>query len=72
MSSGFKKTFFNVLGNGVTGCTRGDCISLRHEMCPDNKACYDSTCVDPCGPTFCGGGPCCSPSAQCRGTIKGL
>jgi len=36
-------------------------------MCPDNKACYDSTCVDPCGPTFCGGGPCCSPSAQCRG-----
>ena len=32
-------------GNGVTGCTRGDCISLRHEMCPNNKACYDSTCV---------------------------
>ena len=32
-------------GNGVTGCTRGDCISLRHEQCPNNKACYDSTCV---------------------------
>ena len=72
-------------GNGVTGCTRGDCISLRHEMCPNNKACYDSTCVgkkmrkkyisltsyqpcqDPCGPTFCGGNPCCAQSAQCRG-----
>ena len=24
---------------------RGDCVSLRHEMCPDNRACYDSTCV---------------------------
>ena len=32
-------------GNGVTGCTRGDCISLRHEQCPDHRACYDSTCV---------------------------
>ena len=32
-------------GNGVQGCTPGDCISLRHEMCPNNKACYDSTCV---------------------------
>ena len=24
-------------------------------------------CADPCGPTFCGGSPCCSPSARCRG-----
>ena len=32
-------------GNGVQGCTPGDCISLRHEMCPNNRACYDSTCV---------------------------
>jgi len=54
-------------GNGVTGCTPGDCISLRHEMCPNNRACYDSTCIDPCGPTFCGGSPCCNPTAQCRG-----
>merc|ERR1712013_602667 len=54
-------------GNGVTGCTRGDCISLRHEQCPNNKACYDSTCVDPCSPTFCGGGRCCNPTANCRG-----
>merc|ERR1711936_1176961 len=54
-------------GNGVTGCVRGDCISLRHEQCPDDRACYDSTCVDPCGPTFCGGGPCCNPTADCRG-----
>jgi len=54
-------------GNGVTGCVRGDCISLRHDMCPDSRACYDSTCVDPCGPTFCGGGPCCNPTANCRG-----
>ena len=32
-------------GNGVTGCVRGDCVSLRHDMCPDSRACYDSTCV---------------------------
>ena len=32
-------------GNGVTGCTRGDCISLRHDQCPNDRACYDSTCV---------------------------
>ena len=32
-------------GNGVTGCVPGDCISLRHEMCPNDRACYDSTCV---------------------------
>jgi len=23
--------------------------------------------TDPCGPTFCGGGPCCNPTANCRG-----
>jgi len=54
-------------GNGVTGCTRGDCISLQHNTCPDNRACYDSTCKDPCGPTFCDGEPCCNPTANCRG-----
>ena len=36
-------------------------------MCAKDRACYDSTCVDPCGPTFCGGGPCCNPGASCRG-----
>jgi len=54
-------------GNGVTGCVRGECTTLRHDQCPDHLACYDSTCIDPCSPTFCGGGPCCSPSATCRG-----
>jgi len=54
-------------GNGVSGCTRGECTSLQHHQCPDNKACYDSSCIDPCGPTFCGGSPCCSPTALCRG-----
>jgi len=53
-------------GNGVTGCTRGECTSLVHSTCPDHRACYDSTCIDPCGPTFCGGGPCCNPTADCR------
>lgn len=54
-------------GNGVIGCSRGDCVSLNHNQCPNDRACYDSTCVDPCGPTFCGGGPCCNPTANCRG-----
>merc|ERR1712115_273131 len=54
-------------GNGVIGCTRGECISLQHNTCPDNRACYDSTCKDPCSPTFCGGSPCCNPTADCRG-----
>jgi len=53
-------------GNGVTGCSRGECTSLQHNTCPDDRACYDSSCIDPCGPTFCGGGPCCNPTAQCR------
>ncbi len=34
-----------ILGDGVRGCTRGDCISLQHNQCPDNRACYDSTCI---------------------------
>jgi len=54
-------------GNGVSGCVRGECTSLQHAQCPDNRACYDNTCIDPCGPTFCGGSPCCNPSARCRG-----
>ncbi|XP_023336883.1 neurogenic locus notch homolog protein 1 [Eurytemora carolleeae] len=54
-------------GNGVTGCVRGECVSLQHNQCPDDKACYDSTCIDPCGPTFCGGNPCCASNANCRG-----
>merc|ERR1712115_308486 len=54
-------------GNGVIGCTRGECISLQHNACPGNRACYDSTCKDPCSPTFCGGSPCCNPTADCRG-----
>eukprot|EP00088_Acartia_fossae_P018349 TRINITY_DN2059_c0_g2_i1.p1 TRINITY_DN2059_c0_g2~~TRINITY_DN2059_c0_g2_i1.p1 ORF type:complete len:378 (-),score=19.28 TRINITY_DN2059_c0_g2_i1:59-1192(-) len=54
-------------GDGVRGCVRGDCISLQHHMCPDNRACYDSKCIDPCGPDFCGGQPCCAPNALCRG-----
>ncbi len=32
-------------GNRVTGCVRGECVSLQHNQCPDNKACYDSTCI---------------------------
>jgi len=54
-------------GNGVTGCTLGECQNLQHHQCPDNRACYDNTCIDPCGPTFCGGGPCCAANANCRG-----
>merc|ERR1712106_1110324 len=54
-------------GNGVSGCTRGECTSLQHHQCPDSRACYDSSCIDPCGPTFCGGSPCCSSTARCRG-----
>jgi len=53
-------------GNGVTGCTRGECTSLQHNTCPNDRACYDSSCIDPCGPTFCGGSPCCNPTANCR------
>merc|ERR1712088_574813 len=53
-------------GNGVTGCTRGECNSLQHNTCPNDRACYDSSCIDPCGPTFCGGSPCCNPTANCR------
>merc|ERR1711963_1241990 len=53
-------------GNGVTGCTRGECTSLQHNTCPNDRACYDSSCIDPCGPTFCGGPPCCNPTANCR------
>jgi len=54
-------------GNGVDGCVRGECVSLQHHQCPDDRACYDSSCIDPCGPTFCGGGPCCVSNAICRG-----
>merc|ERR1712106_85439 len=54
------------VGNGVTGCTRGECTSGVHSTCPFNRACYASRCIDPCGPTFCGGGPCCNPTANCR------
>jgi len=50
----------------VTGCTRGECTSLQHNTCPNDRACYDSSCIDPCGPTFCGGSPCCNPTANCR------
>jgi hypothetical protein len=32
-----------------------------------DKACYDSTCIDVCSDTFCGGSPCCASNAVCRG-----
>jgi len=54
------------VGNGVVGCTPGECTSGLHRTCPNTRACYDSTCIDPCSPTFCGGGPCCNPTANCR------
>ena len=34
-----------LLGNGVSGCTRGECTSLQHHQCPDSRACYDSSCI---------------------------
>ena len=39
-------------GNGVTGCSRGECTSLQHHTCPDDRACYDSTCIGEFGPNI--------------------
>ena len=29
----------------MTGCTRGECTSLQHNTCPNDRACYDSSCI---------------------------
>lgn len=34
------------LGNGVTGCIRGECET--DDQCADNRACNNYMCTDPC------------------------
>ncbi|GBP10655.1 hypothetical protein EVAR_101375_1, partial [Eumeta japonica] len=48
-------------GNPLTHCSRGECLS--NSECPDNKACINYQCVNPCIGK-CGSGAECEPKAH--------
>ncbi|CAG0885574.1 unnamed protein product [Cyprideis torosa] len=48
------------IGDPLRSCTRGECIT--NNECPDNRACVNYNCVDPCATKGCG------INAQCLST----
>ncbi|XP_046465435.1 neurogenic locus notch homolog protein 3 isoform X1 [Neodiprion pinetum] len=47
------------IGNALISCQRGECLSDNE--CPDNRACIDFSCQNPCTGRQCGPSATCSP-----------